>query len=446
MKYGLVVYQKTENLGDDILSFAEERFLPQIDYIIDRENMDTFIPAEKEQVSVICNGWFLHAKTHWPPSPYIRPLFTGIHFNGGSASMESNYDYLDGIGASYLRKNGPVGCRDTATLDMLAQRNIPAYFSGCLSLTLQPFEGIMKGSNVVLSDVSESVKKKVEDLFDQCNLQTVTHLIPKEEKNMDWNARRDRVQKILKLYQSAELVITTRLHCALPCLALGTKVLLLLDSGEDSVKRKGCYLQYLNYCKESDFLNWTRSDVDSLENSTLFQTLRDSLIDSCESFIKTTKEDTSEDLPELLTFESMYREKVIWQRRLLPNSDFFVSQEKYDDVCAWGTAMEGKVNALRTITEKNDVCEIHLKEEALTESPCQEKQLVEEQQKIAELEKLLHASYIERERISNLLKVAETEKQFLWNRISIQEKILNSKAMKIVSWFWRVRDKLFRKK
>ena len=36
MKYGLVVYKDTDNIGDDILSYAAMRFLPRIDYIIDR--------------------------------------------------------------------------------------------------------------------------------------------------------------------------------------------------------------------------------------------------------------------------------------------------------------------------------------------------------------------------------------------------------------------------
>ena len=40
MKFGLVVYKQTDNIGDDILSYAGSRFLPQIDYVIDREQLD----------------------------------------------------------------------------------------------------------------------------------------------------------------------------------------------------------------------------------------------------------------------------------------------------------------------------------------------------------------------------------------------------------------------
>ena len=43
MKYGLVVYKETDNIGDDILSYSARRFLPSLDYIIDREGLDTFV-------------------------------------------------------------------------------------------------------------------------------------------------------------------------------------------------------------------------------------------------------------------------------------------------------------------------------------------------------------------------------------------------------------------
>ena len=47
MKYGLLYYKDTDNIGDDIQSYASERFLPRIDYMIDRENLEKFIPNKK---------------------------------------------------------------------------------------------------------------------------------------------------------------------------------------------------------------------------------------------------------------------------------------------------------------------------------------------------------------------------------------------------------------
>ena len=39
-----------ENIGDDIQSYAAIRFLPKIDYYIEREKLDLFLPSKKEQV------------------------------------------------------------------------------------------------------------------------------------------------------------------------------------------------------------------------------------------------------------------------------------------------------------------------------------------------------------------------------------------------------------
>lgn len=80
MKYGVIYYNNTHNLGDDILSYAGKQFLPQVDYYIDREHLDVFIPNEKEYVATIANGWFLHNCYTFQPSPYIHPLFIGTHF------------------------------------------------------------------------------------------------------------------------------------------------------------------------------------------------------------------------------------------------------------------------------------------------------------------------------------------------------------------------------
>ena len=74
MKYGLATMKETENIGDDIQSYVAIRFLPKIDYYIEREKMDLFVPEKKEQVLTIMNGWFLHSKINFPISPYIYPI------------------------------------------------------------------------------------------------------------------------------------------------------------------------------------------------------------------------------------------------------------------------------------------------------------------------------------------------------------------------------------
>ena len=68
MKYGLVYFDGTDNIGDDIQSYAVMQFLPHIDYLIDREQLNEFVGDTKEPTAVVLNGWFLHKKFNWPPS------------------------------------------------------------------------------------------------------------------------------------------------------------------------------------------------------------------------------------------------------------------------------------------------------------------------------------------------------------------------------------------
>lgn len=95
MKYGIVYYKDTANLGDDILTYAGTKFLPHIDYYIDREAMDLFVPDEKEYVATIVNGFYLHYPFTFQISPYILPYFIGIHFTK-DAFVYNDYSYLDG--------------------------------------------------------------------------------------------------------------------------------------------------------------------------------------------------------------------------------------------------------------------------------------------------------------------------------------------------------------
>ena len=113
MKFGLLVYKDTLNIGDDVQSYTALRFLPKVDYIIDRDEIDSFVPDTKEDVAVIMNGWFMTKKYSWPPSPYILPHLTSMHFSEYDSTGDIGLDYLDDkFATDYLKKFGKVGCRE----------------------------------------------------------------------------------------------------------------------------------------------------------------------------------------------------------------------------------------------------------------------------------------------------------------------------------------------
>ena len=331
MKYGLVVYLKTDNIGDDILSYAASRFLPSIDYIIDRENLDLFSPEKKEPVSAIMNGWFLHEKSHWPPSPYINPLFIGIHFTDNKFHGIKDA-YLDGLGKDYLVEHAPIGCRDFSTLEKMQQRDINAYFSGCLTLTLEPYPDVEKHGKYILTDVPEQVQKRVCEAVGEDQVELVSHNADEKYGNQNWEQRSRGVECLLKKYQGAKCVITTRLHCALPCLALGVPVLLLLDDNEDTRYRIASYKDYVTHCSVSEFLQREFDWQNPFSNTEKYKDLQQSLIKCCRDFIeKSGSYESDIPLPDLNLFYTFWKEKALWQRSLLADDFMGISKHAWQE-------------------------------------------------------------------------------------------------------------------
>lgn len=103
MKYGVIVYRNTRNIGDDIQSYAASKLLPQVDYYIEREQLDTFRPKEDEPVNAIMNGWFMYNKLAWPVSPCINPLYISMHFWKNDA-LGIDSSFLKGLEGTMLAR------------------------------------------------------------------------------------------------------------------------------------------------------------------------------------------------------------------------------------------------------------------------------------------------------------------------------------------------------
>jgi hypothetical protein len=150
---------------------------------------------------------------------------------------------------SYLRRHGPVGARDLDTQRLLEARGVESYFSACLSLTLQP-AGLPQGDAVVVNEVPA-------EALDYIKTRTTRPIV--ETDHIDTTTpfgkpRFARAQALLEIYERAHCVVTTRLHCALPCLALGTPVV-LLDVAPDRARFSGLQ-DYLRHHTVPAFLGW----------------------------------------------------------------------------------------------------------------------------------------------------------------------------------------------
>lgn len=218
LAFGLLYYNGTDNLGDEIQSLAARRFLPRIDYLIDRENLASFRPdGEREVVRSILNGWFCHSPDRFEPHPRLEPMLVSLHVTGAAQRR-----FAEPAVVSFLKRHGPVGTRDLYTLRFLEGLGVPAYFSACLTLTLERPD-VPDTGQIVLNDVPPAVVARIRETTTR-DIVLTTHVgFPAHSPHL----RFERAASLLNVYAGAHAVVTTRLHCAMPCIAMETPVLLL---------------------------------------------------------------------------------------------------------------------------------------------------------------------------------------------------------------------------
>lgn len=223
--FGLLSYE-TKNLGDDIQSLAAKQFLPRVDMRIDRDKIaEIELP---EPTKIIMNGWFKRNPKSWPiKSKNIIPLFVSFHI---SNEMGSSHEYLLSDEAiAYYKKHEPIGCRDMQTMNLLKERGVDAYFSGCMTLTLKNIWNEPRTDEIIFVHIPlkylRVIPKKI--LFIAKYVSQYLHF-PWFHRNREKEAL-----KLLRRYSRAKLVVTSRLHVALPCIALNTPVIFTNERKND---------------------------------------------------------------------------------------------------------------------------------------------------------------------------------------------------------------------
>lgn len=256
IKYGLFCYD-TENIGDEVQSIAARRFLPRVDYYIPRDEIDKFAYKSSDSVKIIMNGWYTHKPENWPPkNPAIHPLLISIHVEQEALEGRAAKAFISEESKSFLKKYGPVGARNLPTLEFFKKNGIDAYFSGCVTLTLNPDKNIKKQDFVLAVDVSQKVlsemKKRTKRPIIEINTVRAEQFTTEEKFSI--------CEYWLFLYQSAHAVVTERLHCMLPCLALGTPVLAI--SGRDPNRYAGL-IDLTNHMTEKEFIDGKKYNLDN---------------------------------------------------------------------------------------------------------------------------------------------------------------------------------------
>jgi hypothetical protein len=166
---------------------------------------------------VLCFGWFMHAlfrmRHGFPLHRSLRPIFVSFHCNKRELLTDEAIDYL--------RRYGPVGCRDWTTVYLLLSIDVPAFFSGCLTTTIDtvfpapasppPEEAPVAYVDVPADDIppgGAAYKHSSDAVRTRPFLTNV----------------RDTLER-LEIYRDRHrAVVTTRLHCYLPLRSMGADV------------------------------------------------------------------------------------------------------------------------------------------------------------------------------------------------------------------------------
>ena len=311
-----------KNIGDYIQSVAQEQFYDQVDTYVERESLDTF--SSDYKTNVIMNAWFMWNPDHFPPSPSVNPLFISMHIVPKITDR-----MLSPSTVSYLKQYEPIGARDMGTKAVLEQHGVKSYFSGCLTLTLgmkyktdekddsiyfvDPYyelgrgKRLFKGFHVLfalfllvkyhsrirplknkfksefcstisriskkldyllhLASFYDAYSKMFEDevLYSACYIK---HEVSQSQFHYNDDEKMEYARQLVRRYAKARLVVTSRIHCALPCLGVETPVIFVTSENlEKGAGRGGSNGRFGGLIELLHTMRWTSAGIEPVSEA-----------------------------------------------------------------------------------------------------------------------------------------------------------------------------------
>ncbi len=188
-------------------------------------------------------------------SPKIIPVFLGFVTDLSILSEEM---------VAYLHQYEPIGCRDEYTLNILRDYGIRSYLGGCITTILPRRKKNPEYGKVFLTDIPSKLYSFLPQEYSKNGL-TISQMgtFPLEG---DLEERRMRIKEAAKNFyrryeEEASLVITSRLHSTLPCIAMGIPVILAREEMWKSFKFVDAYTKIYLDGQYSE-INWQPNPID----------------------------------------------------------------------------------------------------------------------------------------------------------------------------------------
>jgi hypothetical protein len=231
------------------------------DYWIERDDFDSGVWDVRGRkladwrdvafpIQLVLSGWFdgRFMKSRRLPEQ-VSPLVISTHINETDAlRSDSRYDHLfrqGGVGSlmhdgqEMFRGHAPVGCRDAHTLSLMQSHGIAAFLSSCATLlTERPSSSttrhnadlhgpilVVDAEEIYPQEYARRVPVEVRSLA----VRAPSHVLA---AGLTCEAKIELARAALRRYADARCVITSRLHAALPSLAMGTPVFFVFPEDE----------------------------------------------------------------------------------------------------------------------------------------------------------------------------------------------------------------------
>lgn len=233
MKYGVITYARTKDIsiGDSMMSLGVREIYKKMgvkdeDIInvyfgqdVQEDYENSFLNYEGEYVILpmaMAMDYDNIRKDLFPLSRKIIPVFIGFTTFSRDGYVRCLHEY---------KQYGPFGCRDLQTMYSARQEGLDAYMLGCLSVqSVERREETDKQKKCYLVNVPEKLKAFMPRELSE-NVVEVDHQM-EFDSNLSGKEAADKelevARNLLNEYRdNAKLVVTSKLHCALPCISMG---------------------------------------------------------------------------------------------------------------------------------------------------------------------------------------------------------------------------------
>ena len=281
-KYGVMGYA-SHNIGDEIQTLAQMRFIPRVDYLCVRESLSKFKSLKNEKVKLIMNAWYMWRPQYFPPSEDIIPLPISMHF--AERKCPQSFFEVPDVKA-WLKDHGPIGTRDMYTCHRLHAAGIEAYFSGCMTLTLLPNKSIKKKYKNTKYVLAVDLNKSELDTL-KSRTDIPVYSINKMFYGSSNANRLELARCVLSLYHNAHVVVSRNLHTAMPTLAMQTPTLLISSDKDASfIARTSGMLHFVHNITSKEFINNSKLyDIDNPpKNPDYYKEVAKNLTSACTEF------------------------------------------------------------------------------------------------------------------------------------------------------------------